>query len=375
MGILRVLLALSVVLFHAGAMAGFQPLGSVEAVETFFIISGFYMAMILTEKYDGPGSLRLFYYNRFLRIYPLYWVVAAASLIFWLAPYITHKGHGALYLFGLLQAPGRLLVAFSNLFLFGQDVVMFTGADAHGHLYFTPNFRLPPIHVWQLLLIPPAWSLAVELTFYLVAPWIVRRSFWLITAVIVASLALRAYLFFALGLRQDPWTYRFFPTEIGFFLAGSLAYRVYAWLRMQDVRRPVFLLLPVPLFLAFFVYQFLPALTFHGAVLNAWRFYLLAWAGIPGLFLLSANSRFDRYIGELSYPIYIVHWHVVTFVQEVWAKMKFTRGTQLVIIVLTLLGALVLIHFVSKPIERIRRMRARRLVSAVRFDAAHPKTA
>jgi hypothetical protein len=45
------------------------------AVEAFFVISGFYMALVLTERYDGHvGS---FYRARALRIFPMYWALLA----------------------------------------------------------------------------------------------------------------------------------------------------------------------------------------------------------------------------------------------------------------------------------------------------------
>ena len=64
MGLLRLLLAVSVVLVHTSGCFGLRPLGAAEAVQTFYIISGFYMAMILTEKYRGQGSYRLFLTNQ-----------------------------------------------------------------------------------------------------------------------------------------------------------------------------------------------------------------------------------------------------------------------------------------------------------------------
>jgi len=42
------------------------------AVYSFFIISGFYIAMVLDKKYVGPGSASVFYANRYLRLWPTY---------------------------------------------------------------------------------------------------------------------------------------------------------------------------------------------------------------------------------------------------------------------------------------------------------------
>jgi peptidoglycan/LPS O-acetylase OafA/YrhL len=47
MGILRLILAIAVVIAHSSYFFSFKFTGGIVAVETFFIISGFYMTMIL----------------------------------------------------------------------------------------------------------------------------------------------------------------------------------------------------------------------------------------------------------------------------------------------------------------------------------------
>ena len=80
MGALRLILALAVVLTHSGSLWGYQITGGSVAVQCFFIISGFYMALILNEKYVAPGDLRIFYVNRLARIFSLYWLFLALAL-------------------------------------------------------------------------------------------------------------------------------------------------------------------------------------------------------------------------------------------------------------------------------------------------------
>src|SRR5208337_4295200 len=96
MGLLRLLLAVSVVLVHTRGCFGFRPLAAAEAVQTFYMISGFYMAMILIEKYRGPDSYRLFLSNRFLRIYPIYWITVGLSMLTWLICYLLTGQAGPL---------------------------------------------------------------------------------------------------------------------------------------------------------------------------------------------------------------------------------------------------------------------------------------
>src|SRR5258708_39536128 len=78
MGSLRLCIALSVAFGHFGMPLGFPT--SDIAVKSFFVISGFYMALVLNEKY-GPGSYWLFISNRLLRLWPAFFVVLILSLV------------------------------------------------------------------------------------------------------------------------------------------------------------------------------------------------------------------------------------------------------------------------------------------------------
>lgn len=82
MGLLRLLLAFAVVIGHSAPIPGLPLLGAGLAVKVFFVVSGFYMALILSEKYEAkPRGRWLFYSNRFLRIFPLYWVVLGVDVL------------------------------------------------------------------------------------------------------------------------------------------------------------------------------------------------------------------------------------------------------------------------------------------------------
>jgi peptidoglycan/LPS O-acetylase OafA/YrhL len=81
MGSLRLILALSVFLAHTGSLFGVFLVGPSVAVQSFFLISGFYMALVLNEKYKGSGSYYLFITNRLLRLLP-YWVVLSVLALF-----------------------------------------------------------------------------------------------------------------------------------------------------------------------------------------------------------------------------------------------------------------------------------------------------
>lgn len=80
MGILRTLLALSVVLDHLGGGATNQLVGGRLAVQLFYVISGFLISYVLTGTDRYQGATGHFYANRLLRLFPVYLAVAALTL-------------------------------------------------------------------------------------------------------------------------------------------------------------------------------------------------------------------------------------------------------------------------------------------------------
>ena len=228
MGILRLLLALSVVFNHLPWNNGLVIVGGRVAVQLFYIISGFLIAYILNST-DRYKDVRKFYVSRWLRIYPIYYVVAAASLV---TNLVGNPQFSALYASIPLDAALQLIL--SNLFIFGQDWTMFLGVSA-GHLHAVADYRNSDVELFHGLLIPPAWTLGVELTFYLIAPFVLRSkraTFALLGLSILVRLVLMQ-----LGLAgKDPWTYRFFPAELSLFLFGAISsqYLLPRWVKSTE---------------------------------------------------------------------------------------------------------------------------------------------
>ena len=84
--------------------------------------------------------------------------------------------------------------------------------------------------------VPQAWSLSVEIAFYIIAPFLVLRSWWLLGLLLLASFGLRVVLYHR-GYDFDPWSYRFFPNELAIFLLGGFSYSLYAKLKSKNVRK------------------------------------------------------------------------------------------------------------------------------------------
>ena len=230
MGILRIYLALCVVATHAGVNLLPWPMhSSVEAVEIFFLISGFYMSLIST-KYKSAVE---FYTSRFLRIFFPYYVVLALALLAmtitgfisgnWLDlnPYLTYSPEKN----GLA---GVVFTAVTNFTVFFQDWVMFLKNDPGQSFSFTANFIKDPAPLYLYLIIRQAWSIGIELTFYLFVPLLSKlktRWLWVIAAI---SLAMRIYAYQVLHLTRDPFNYRFFPFELLLFVMGIISQRIYS---------------------------------------------------------------------------------------------------------------------------------------------------
>ena len=361
MGMLRLILALGVVVAHSGTIFGLRFTDGRASVQLFYLISGFYMSLILHEKYTGPGSYRLFFTNRVLKLMPTYWVVLVASvLVGALLSSIGGIAFGAWAHFEahaqLLHASNLVPLVASNVAILGQDLVMFTGMDpVSGALFWTADFRQHAPQTWLFLAVPQAWTLSLELTFYMLAPLLVRRRVGVVLALVGASLALRLVLA-AFGLGNDPWSYRFFPSELALFLSGSLAYRLSRsprFTRFGAGRTGRVLL--VTFIVGVIGHQFLPP---HE--LTYWSTYAFAVFAIPLLFNRTRAWAWDRRLGELSYPVYIVHWLVVTLLNLLYAR----TGLQppdgcwgLVPAVISIAAAWALLRLVVEPIDRLRQAR------------------
>lgn len=346
MGILRTLLAISVVIGHS-YHSDMVFVGGRNAVQLFYIISGFLISYVLVENksYKNIGS---FYINRYLRLYPIYFTVAILSLIFAL---ISHSSFFALYNETPLSAD--ILLIFSNIFLFGQDWVMFSGIE-DGQLGFATDFRQSEIALYEGLIIPQAWTLGVELAFYVVAPFILlkRKLIWIL---LVLSLAIRAYLAFKGIALKDPWTYRFFPAELALFLIGALSHQILMPFYIKAAGEKIILLSKLAsMVMVFYLvcYSMIPLKEIIKAPIM-FAFFIMF---LPLAFIFQNHSGLDKRIGELSYPIYISHmlaiWAVVSFSEKIGSTD--TLFIPVCSVLASILSAIFLNEFIGNRFEKIR---------------------
>ena len=346
MGLFRVILAISVVLSHIVKTETpfYQGFGGTNSVEIFFLVSGFYIALILDKTYK---SKRMFYLNRILRLYPVYLIVCLLVLL----TSILRRGF-AENLFG--YSPLVLLIStFSNLTLIGTDWLMFFDTS-NGGIQLTSSV-VTGDRMRDLLWIAPAWSLGIEITFYAMAPILCRwRSRFLIAAIIGICTIRIFFNQSEFNFAESPFDARFFPFELPYFLVGILLYR-YKRDAKLEITIPLKYLYSA-LFLFFLIFEPIPS-----------SFDLSRTASMAVLVIVAAvvvlfgqSSEFDRKFGELSYPIYISH----VFIAQVYEfsstgivkKFSLLDNNHISMSVQVLLIVLVsyFILQITKPIEKIR---------------------
>lgn len=335
MGLIRFYLAISVAVWHISD--GWEAMiNGYLAVIFFYMISGYYMSMVLNDTYRGPGSTCRFYFARYLRLYPAYLIVAVFSILFW-----RHADPSRLALPAFVSAPFTwLFTSFSNASIFGLDALHLITVEL-------PDQSLPR-------LIGPGWSLGIELQFYLLAPFLVRRSLKVAVSILVLSLMLR---FSMLPLRYDPWRYYFSPSVFCFFFMGHVSHRLGALLQDGALKRRIGLVALVAL----------PGLGYLNGVnvvrdidrLDTWIFLILSAASLPFVFALTKNWKFDGAIGDLSYPLYLVH-------QLAFSVVAISLGSSEGVLalgyswaafalVLAVLAAIILNVVIERPLEKLRR--------------------
>lgn len=365
MGLLRVLLALAVLFEHTGGLDGYRMIGGQLAVQAFFVISGFYMGLVLNERYDRPALNRAFYLARAIRIYAVYFLFLAVYLaVFAVAHLKTGHSPFDLYLSDLISLPEKIGLALLNLTVIGQDLPLWLKIE-DGHLVWTTQaFGSGPRDVFHFMAIPVAWSLSLELCFYLIAPFIARRRWQQIAALFAASVALRIGAAI-LGHSADPFSYRFFPFELALFLAGVLAYKAWAANRARWAGwGPRMLALVVPAATLAYPWLLGSALESEFFVPARIGYLLLIAAALPAIHAWSCNSAIDRQIGELSYPVYL-NQLVVLGVLAGWPRLAVSTTVRTLAVALASLAlAWVVVRFIDRRIEAWRHRLAKQAGAA-----------
>lgn len=326
MGALRFYMALCVVVVHAsGEQYAGLVYGSRSVVEAFFLISGFLVAHVLDGKPEYR-SAATFFVSRAIRVYPLYLAILVPSIV------------GALLFraqfteaFQSNSGAFAATLAFANLAIVGQDIVTALGLSGVS------------VGLHNGLAVPQGWTLSVELAFYGIAPFVLPHRRLVLCLLVVCGLV-------CWGASLLPETFEeaasrlFFPNL--FYLLAGVAVRY--WWYEPMLNRPNFRnmsLVVLGIVLA------LPVVSHRsGAAL------LLAVAiALPSL-VQSRPTRLDRLLGDLCYPLYIVHAAILGFAKSI--TPAFRNGGIIetgALIALSIVAAYAAMVIVDRPVNRWRK--------------------
>ena len=243
------------------------------AVQLFFIISGFVIAMTL-EKCKGIGE---FIYRRWLRLFPA--MLIAVIFIFLTAPLLSARPSGAPLLQNAL--PGLLFVEPRIL-----------------NFIFSSNISSLEI---------PFWTLYVEAKFYLIAGLLyfmfgLKRMIYALTFMFFCSVAfMQTSQYLPAATAQNLTT--FFELSdfrhFGWFATGALFYCFYTYKNMRYI-------------LAAMIVGLFSARSLHGLVSPVMLFgtflvSLFALAIINTTVQKMLSNQLMVWLGFVSYPLYLIH--------------------------------------------------------------------
>lgn len=324
-GLFRLLLALLVVVHHSFPLR----LGA-WAVGMFFVLSGYWIARMWQAKYSQQPSLyRTFVISRWWRLAPLFITVQLLAVFL-----------------GWLGLP-----------LVGQEATRSLG------WWLTQPTVLGATQFARLL--PPSWSLDVEMQFYVVAPLLivgVSRLSGRETLLPLLLLLGWALMLKFLGVDLDAAR---FDLYAWLFMAGILVYRfdwrpnlATQWASAVGVGATVMLLTALPATREL-VWHAGAAESQLPPICGKLLFVGLAIAGIPlaaGTVFRRSSAR-DRWLGDLSYPLYLFHWipRDWYYSQVDWSE---PRSHNLMLLIanfaIAIVGAVVLLQLVDRPARKWR---------------------
>lgn len=310
------------------------------AVFSFYVISGYLMALVMNETYgyDVKGFAR-FWLNRALRLLPSYWVACICMLLLViLLPAAFVQGWN-----GRLRMPESIHEIVGNLTMVG--ILMPTESGRLAELLVLDGFKS------FATLVPPAWALSIEIFYYLlISLWFGKtlpRSLLLLAggAAYVGAVHLLA--------DGDFWLrYFFVPGACVPFAAGCVVFHV---MRRVDTVPAAGRRLVVAAYVGFFA-------------LCPWTTDPLGWALYVNVLLTAGalaclrhadmSSRWravDKYLGDLSYPVYLFHWGVGLLLAWILDLRETSAPFYLAVMAGVLAVSVADRHLISVPVERMRR--------------------
>jgi peptidoglycan/LPS O-acetylase OafA/YrhL len=315
-------LAVLVLLSHVGVNIFGYGIGDM-AVIAFYLLSGYVMTILINNYYASNDRIFAFYVDRAARLFPQF--VAYCIMTLMLMKYI---GFSTVYLENCSA----------------KKIMM--------------NFAMLPLNFFNLIvigdcmLIPQAWSLGLELCFYIFIPIIIVIINRAIARTIISLLSIGIFMLAYFGIiNTEIYGFRLLPGTLFIFLTGAalaapnLLIRYFVWIVWAWA---------ISLFSLMYIDRMLLSFDGNKEVLAG------LIIGIPVVAFLCRFrfSVYDEWLGNLSYGIFLNHFLCIWLLQS---TLVVKSNSILYIITLITLSSLlsgITYYFVERPALKWRhRMR------------------
>jgi peptidoglycan/LPS O-acetylase OafA/YrhL len=322
-GLTRFILSISVVAFHLSQsiFLGYFAVGC------FLILSGYWIALMFEHKYSKfESKLKVFFISRLWRLMPVFYTFTLLGLL------VDHLGKSSfLNGFNVLNIGQKTEVVISNIMLLG---------------YSTSDCKL----------LVPAWSLDIELQFYIffallfcLFKGIKRYLKYLTMSFFVIAISLIIFNQTELLRTSMAYMYLFFVGVMIYHFKLKPSDKVYKWSSI--------------IFLLIIAIQYLiPSLSVYyrngASIYYTCLSLALILFAIPALIKsvsIKSDTR-DKFLGEMSFTVYLSHWIwlgpyniMIADVTKI-ERIPYLMGFLLV----TFLSAFLIYKYIDRPSERMR---------------------
>lgn len=348
----RAIAALMVIVSHVERKMGIfnlpinvplTKLGSV-GVTLFFSLSGFlitYLLLLEKEKFNVI-KVKDFYIRRFLRIWPLYFLVLL--FVYWLIPFFLPG-----YYSSEIERFSLKSIILNILFLTNITIVL----------------KLTP------LIISVIWSIGIEEQFYLFWPWVVKSKniiWWIIFIIILMPLLKILCLIFSDYSQHFRIIYeilshtRFDSMAIG-GLFGILAFKKSLNIFNVKINYYFFIKKKIQLILYFLTIALLIVSFKSSTLFNLYNYQVL-----PILFsmlllnlinqdtsIINLENKVTNYLGKISYSLYLLHVIVFYFIFPILKEIFMGLNNFLIVFLIYSIAVLSSILFASLSYELIEK--------------------
>lgn len=337
---LRGLAVLGVILTHCGYKVSGLPnfvqnfaIEGSRGVQLFFVISAFTLFNSYSKRKTRETNSGLkFFIRRFFRIAPMFYL----ALVYY-----------------LYDSNSFSSVSLTKL----TSVLTFTNG-------WNPQ--------WINSIVPGGWSIAVEMTFYLIVPFLfkfidnIKKAGWALFIALVISNIIH-WIMLGYNHENNPeylnFIFYFFPNQLPIFMIGIFLY--FYQKKGIELSPPTYNLL-----LIFSIFMMVALVTggFVGNTNNVeWIPHIVMWGVAFALFAVALSSmkrnslfrklfinKYIRFYGKVSFSAYLVHFTLIPLGMRFISKLTIGPSYKLamlgiVISFLTLLVATVTYHLIEKP--------------------------